>query len=130
MSDTTKQPRRGFLAGLSASLATPAVAGEESEHAAAEPRASEPASIIPEGPPRTRYFVEANPVLRVVTLYCSAGPRGGDGSNIMAQIAFAPDQARTIAHHILQQLEGFEAECERMEAMGYGELRLNGGKSE
>jgi hypothetical protein len=68
------------------------------------------------------------PCWNVFTIYCSAGPRGGDGSNITAQIVFAPEQAERIAHDILQQLAGFAERVADMEAKGYGELRINGGK--
>lgn len=80
-------------------------------------------SFIPEGPPRTRFFVEANPVLNVIMLYCSAGPRGGDGSNITCQIAFAPDQAERIARTILADLVGFADKVAKMQASGNGDVQ-------
>jgi hypothetical protein len=119
MADRTLQ-RRAVLAALPASVARPAAAGDEGSAPTREP-----ASIISEGPPRTRYFVEANPVLRVLTLYCSAGREAATGPTSWPRscsLQIRPEPSPTT----LQQLEGFEAECKRMEAMGCSELRING----
>lgn len=112
MSDTTKQTRRGILAGLAGAAVTPAAADSAAEEnpsieGISQPEAAEPASVLPDGRARTHWMVLANPVRNEFELFFVAGPDGGHEGNVMAQIRLNPDQAERVARQILADLDGW-----------------------
>lgn len=75
MSDATRRPRRGFLAGLTASVATPAAGSDGTEDEGTTPE-SEPASVLPDYSVDTQSMVLPNPVRNDFELFFVSGPRG------------------------------------------------------
>jgi hypothetical protein len=112
MSDATKHPRRAILAGLSASVATPAAAGDGG---GGDEQTSEPASVLPDHRVDTSFMVLPNPVRDEFEFFFTAGPTGGNG-NVMVQVRLKPDQARRIATQILAELEGWSEQVGKAQA--------------
>lgn len=112
MSDATKQPRRGFIAGLTAAAATPAAGASVDE---GEAPTSEPASVLPDHRVDTSFMVLPNPVRNEFEVFFVSGPREGNG-NIMVQVRLKPDQARRIATQILAEMEGWSEQVATAQA--------------
>lgn len=115
MSDAPKQTRRGILTGLSASVATPAMASDEQPDGEGEATESEPVSALPDYSVRTEFMVLPNPVRNEFEIFFVSGPREGNG-NVMVQVRLKPDQARRIATQVLAELEGWPEQVAKAQA--------------
>lgn len=109
-----KQTRRGILAGLSASVASPAMADDGVEFVELETESDAP-SLLPDHRVDAAFMMLPNPVRNEFELFFVSGPREGNG-NIMCQIRLKPDQARRIALQILAEMEGWKEQVDKAQA--------------